>query len=229
MIKSDLRKLTAQLMDARNQDGTFSSRWDFAANGEVDQTIGRIQDQEWRTLLDANPYLSFEQITAPTDSSGRVAKTLLDTGTGNTAHRHYRLLGVELNGIMCEQVRFTAFASAAANALGTYVYYERGGNIQILPALNAVNVIFSQNYLPTRQELLSADSTVVNFPDGFEDVLALEAGAQLLLKGGAETEGASALSIRARERRIDMLSTLSRVGVRPVPPIFNDSPFNWGV
>ncbi len=229
MLKSDLRKMTAQFMDARNQDGTYSSRWDFAANGEVDQAIGRAQDQEWRTLLDANPYLTFVEITIATNASGEFAKSALSTGSGDTRKRYNRVIGLLVNNQVMEQVRFSTYFLAARSGAAINCYYERGDFFRILPPLADQNGTFGLNYLPTRQDALAADGSTVNFPDGFEDVVAMEAAASLLLKGGAEPDAAAALVQRARERRNDMLLALGRAGVRPMPPNYSDSPGVWGV
>lgn len=228
-----ITKLAARTRTLQFMDATGSLRWDTTANGEVDQAISYTADQEWRTILDANPYVATQAITTPLITGGTVAKSTLTTGAGDTVKRLYKVLGLNVN---LTPVKIEPFATdylgafVAGAASQPTIAYEFGDNFQILPtSLGGTSSIWFVNYLPARFDTLATDNSFFPFPDSFEDVPLLEAAAYLLAsKGGAESEAAIPLVGLAKKRRADMLRTLERPTTAPMQMRYADSSATWG-
>ena len=226
ITKSAARTRVLQFMDA-----VGSSRWDTTANGEVDAAIGNVADQEWRGILDANPYYNVEQIITATAGGGRVQKTALSTGSGDTAHRLYKVIGVVANGVPVKIVdRFSDYLNASVSGAQPNIIYNFGAYFQMLPPTDGISTTWYVNYLPVRQDALAGESSTFNFPDGYEDVPLLAAAAYLLGgKAGAEAENAVPLVGLAKDRRNDMLVSLARPTTAPLSIRYEDSAQVWGV
>lgn len=212
-------------------DAVGSSRWDATANGEVDQAIAVSTDQEWRTILDANPYYQVEQIDLVTASGGRWNKSSLDTGAGDTAHRHYKVIGIVSNNLPIKIVeRASDYINAVTSGSQPNLAYDFGAYFQLLPSTNGVTGTFYFNYLPASQTSLAGEGSTFIFPDGFEDVPLLMAAAYLLTsKAGAQAADAAPLVGLAQNRRNDMLLALSRPTLAPKSMRYSDSSGEWGV
>lgn len=227
ITKAQARSRVLNFMDAAG-----SSRWDTTPNGEVDQAIAYSADQEWRTILDANPYVTSQVVTTPIGAGGQVLKTVLTTGSADTSRRLYKILGLNINQTPIKVEQFSSdYLGAFVAGAQPLVAYEFGDYFQILPTtLAGTSSLWFVNYLPTKFDALSGESINFIFPDSFEDVPLLEAGAYLLAsKAGAESDSAVALVGLARKRRTDMLRALERPTTRPAEMRYNDSSAAWGV
>jgi len=215
-------------MDALNQDGaTYSTRWDFAANGEVDQTIGRMMVEEWRKLLDANPYLRVASVTLTTDANGQIAKSGLDTGAADAKVYHNKIIAMTLGNYVLEPARWSDYTRAVSAGTAPYIYFEYGDNFQILPKLQGQSIQVDYNHVPERQDRLATDNSVIAFPDGYEDIVAMSAASYLLAKGGAEPETLSQLAALADKRRNDLIAAVGRPNAGPQRPKYADDPITW--
>lgn len=228
ITKAVLRARTLQFADA-----VGSTRWDATPNGEVDQIIGEIQDQEWWDLLDTNPYLRYSTVTLAADSNGRYQKIGLDSGSGDTATRHYKVLGFVIPGgtgltTPYEPVLFSQYSTAEANASVQYVYWEEGDAFVALPINPGANAVITVNHLPARQDQLAGEASIVVFPESFENIVARQAAADLLLKGGAESDAADILERKADKQRQKLRNKFSRATTRPTQMVYSDSSTEWG-
>jgi len=225
-----ITKATARSRVLAFMDAAGSQRWDTTANGEVDQALGYVADQEWRTILDANPYAKTQAISTPIGLSGQVTKAVLSSGSGDSARRLYKVLGVYVDNTAIKIEPFSDdYFGALFNPGPSYVGYEFGDYFQFFPVTLTGNSTWFVNYLPQRQDALATDSSVFQFPDSFEDIPILGAAAYLLAsKGGAEADAAVPLVGLAKNRRIDMLRTLERPTTAPGQIRYVDSSAAWG-
>lgn len=211
-------------------DANSSQRWDATAGsgGEVDQLGGIVFDREWRRILNANPYYKFNTITFNSDAStGRYSLASLTTGSGDTIKRFYRVIGVQIDDVMYEEVPFKEWTLAETLAMSPRVWWYEGDNVMALPKQLGRAGKFYVNYIPARIDNLTADSVTVDFPDGYEDVLVLEWAKHLLMKGGAEIQEALALGALAEELRSDMLQDIARRSTNPLRMRYADSAWDW--
>lgn len=214
---------TREMMDATN-----SARWTDAF---VSTVLGIVSGREWSGILSANPYFRFAQRSVTTDASGLAAYTALDSGTGDTAETHYRILSITDGQNI---YRETSFMDAPLGTVGNsgYTYrpswYDAGSNFQILPVSASLALTVSVNWTPPRIDQLSADSVTVDFPDGHEIILCLEAAAMLLSKGAAENDAAQTMRAMADQERTQMYSDLARRAAKPQFLGFSDNSTDWG-
>lgn len=200
----------------------------MGSGGEVDQRTGIVFDREWRRILNANKYYRWGERTATTDSQGRVALTDLTSSAGtNDVERVYRVFGVMANNRVYEEVTFDDVPMGTRNNYASFVWYRVGDYIQLLPVDASIEATIWVNHLPCRPDLLAADTDIVNFPDGYEDVVAYDTASLLLSKGGAETGAASELAALAEMLRQDMLQDFARFSTKPSRFKSDDSPGDW--
>ncbi len=225
MNKADARTRTLELMDAAR-----STRWDITAGGFVDRTIGMVQLREWRQLLDMSPYYAVQRVTIASDANGRYARSGLDTGSGDNARRHYRVLGVKIDERPYAPVALSDFPfSEDLGAPFQYVWMEEGDSVLALPKQASKSATFLLNYLPVPQHSLADESSTFTFPAEYEDVVLLEAAAYMLgSKAGAEANPAGAMKGLAEELRRDLYASLGRLTAQgPTWKAFDD-PLLWG-
>lgn len=225
ITKSEARSRVLKYMDA-----TGSSRWDSTANGEVDQAIGYAADQEWRKILDANPYYKAQAISVAIPAGGQVLKTSLSTGSGNTAKRLYKVLGLVVANTPYKIEQYADdYFGALSNPGPSSLAVEFGDYFQLFPVDVTGTSTWYVNYIPQRQDGLPTDGDAFQFPDSFEDVPLLEAAAYLLAsKNGAESDAAVPLVGLARNRRTDLLRTVERATTQPQQIRYADSSSSWG-
>lgn len=213
---------TREMMDAAS-----SSRWTDAF---ITTVLGIVSDGEWSGILGANPYYKFAQRSVTTSSAGLFAYTSLNSGSGDTAQTWGRILVITNGSVIYSQ---TDFAAVPLGTSSTYVnpsrllWYDAGDNVQILPA-SSVALTVAVNYTPPRIDQLSADTVTIDFPDGHESILWLEAAAMLLSKGGAENDAAQTMRAMAEQARQQMYSDIGRRSIRPQYLAFPDSAGDWG-
>lgn len=217
----------------RRMDATGSSRWDTTAGsaGEVDQVLGFLFDREWRRILNANPFYQTNAIQATSDTNGAYPISSLTTGSGDTKKRFYRVIGIILNSAAYEEVTKKNYLLAPSLNLGYRVWFRDGDNIYCLPIEQNKTMVSPEaihvNWIPERPDNLAADGSTVSFPDGYEEILCLEAAAFLLAKGGAETDTSAEFRQMAESLRQEMLADIQRFSINPMRTLYPDSPYDW--
>lgn len=237
MTRTQLRTRTMRRADATTVDAgtSYSPRWNTTAGatGEVDQIMGFVQQREWKRILNANRFYRINKVQPAVGSDGRIAITALSTGTGDTKKNFYRIMLFVRNNYIYSEVPLERWATGEASGDASRVWWREGTDIMFLPketsvTLNGTGDGIWVNWTPTRVEDLSADSITVEFPDGYEEILALEGAALLLSKGSVETAEARELRALAEEFRQDMLQDIARTSTNPLRMQYEDSSFAWG-
>lgn len=209
-------------------DATSSARW---SDTYIKTVLGYVFGNEWSSLLGAQPYYRFQQVTATTDASGQVAISSLNTGSGDTAQTAYRVLAVtDGNSVVYRETTFQAVPLAAtSNYVNPYerLWYRAGSKVQILPVQANVSVVFTTNWTPTPIDQLASDSSTIDFPAGHEVILWLMAGAELLMKGGAEVDAANTLIAQANRNREQLYQDITRMSARPLHLAYPDTGAEW--
>lgn len=214
---------TREMMDAAN-----SARWTDAF---ITTILGTIHAREWSTLLSANPYVTFAQVSVTTGSTGQFAFSALTTGSGDTKQIAYKMLALtdgastiyrETSFIAVPLATSTQYASPYAR-----LYYMAGDNVQVLPVTSGLGLVCTVNWTPVPMDQLSTASIKVSFPSGHEKILWLEAAAELLSKGGAETDAAATMRQIASVERTQMFQDFVRRAARPQFMQYPDSASEW--
>jgi len=223
----------------RHMDSVSSKRWDTTAGttGEIDNELGYVHFKEWTRILNANRHYRLNKVQPTTDANGYIALTGLTTGTGDAVRNFYRVILVVINNYIYKTGTQEEWALGQAQGVAPRVWFltDSGTASAILPLPVMASYTFTGvgdfiwvNWYPTRLDKLSGDGVTVDFPDGYEDIIALEAAGNLLLKGGAEPEGASALKKLASDKRDEMLQDLSREAAKATRAQYEDTAAMWG-
>ena len=212
---------TAIIAAARERaDAVRSGRWDDADLGVL---LGMVHWSEWANILNANNVYKLRTVTATPDSDGVVAKSDLSDST----RKFYRILSLRAGNQFHSPIHYIdAPVPAESGRYGAFSWYEKGDGIQVLP-IPTTTCDVTVNYRPTRASALN-DGDTVDFPDGYEHVLVYGLAAEMLLKGGSETEAANDLLRRQAILREDMLSDIRRLSVRPTLMQPMDDAADWG-
>lgn len=231
--RAQLRTDAVNRADANAAGG--ASHWDTTpGTGEVDRILGSVHMQEWRRILNATPYLQTQLLTPVTDTNGNVPLTTLSTGSGDNQQNLYRVLAVS-NGLIGSNAMFYSevktqeipqFLLIAQTGVIYYVWFRNGPNL-VIPGNPSTQLSIYVNYTPTRFDQLAGDGSLVALPDDYGEIFALEGAAALLMKGGTETEAATALLAAAEKKRQDRLQDLSRIGISPWTVAASDSRWDW--
>lgn len=211
----------------RNQaDARSSERW---SDTDVNYALGLVHMREWKRLLNANPYLRFATRTVTQDTSGQIALSSLDGGSGDALERAYRVLDVAQDSRVYDEVSFrdvpTATTLTTANVLRSW--YRIGNLLQCLPVESGASMTVWVNHTPTPIDRLSSDTVNAEFPRDYELLIAYETAAWLLVKAGSETDSAQALQQMAEQIRQDMLGDLARTGIQPLQMRYPDTRHQW--
>ncbi|MEY4931839.1 MAG: hypothetical protein RLZZ403_159 [Pseudomonadota bacterium] len=220
--RAELVQLTREAMDAVNSD-----RW---SNSLITSVLNVVYDDEWSNLLNASQYYTYGMRSVTTDSNGVVAFTSLNTGGGDAQQNFYRILSVSDGNVLYAQTRFQDVPLATTtNYLPTYprLYYIVGEQVQILPVASGTSLYVAVNYKPTSLSDLLSDASTINFPLGGEWIIANEAGARLLNKGGAESGAAQVLKREAAEMRMGLLDDIRRRTINPTMLAYPDQKYDW--
>jgi hypothetical protein len=220
--RAELVTLTREVMDA-----TGSERW---SDSTIKSALNLVYDDEWSNLLNATQYYTYAMRTVTTDANGVVAFTDLNSGGGDSQQNLYRILSVSDGNVLYSQTRFQDVPLATTtNYLPTYprLYYIVGEQAQILPVASGTTLYVAVNYKPTSLSDLATDASTITFPLGGEWVLANEAGARLLNKGGAESNAAQVLKREAAEIRAGMLDDIRRRTINPTMLAYPDQKYDW--
>jgi len=220
--RAELVQYTREAMDAVNSD-----RW---SDSLIKSVLNVVYDDEWSNLLNAYQYYTFAKRTVTTDSNGIIPFSSLSTGGGDSQQNFYRILSVSDGNVLYSETRFQDVPLATTtNYLPTYprLYYIAGTDVQILPVASDVQLYIYVNYKPTSLSDLLSDSSTINFPMGGEWIIANEAGARLLNKGGAESGAAQVLKREAAELRAGMLDDIRRRTINPTMLAYPDQKYDW--
>ena len=220
--RAELVQLTREAMDAVNSD-----RW---SDSLITSVLNVVYDDEWSNLLNASQYFTYGMRSVTTDSNGVVAFTSLNTGGGDSQQNFYRILSVSDGNVLYAQTRFQDVPLATTtNYLPTYprLYYIVGEQVQILPVAAGTSLYVAVNYKPTSLSDLLSDASTINFPLGGEWIIANEAGARLLNKGGAESGAAQVLKREAAEMRMGLLDDIRRRTINPTMLAYPDQKYDW--
>lgn len=227
--RAQLRIDTLAVMDA-----TGSPRWDSTpgAAGEIDRRGGFVHVREWKRLLSVQPYYRVAKRTPTTDTTGAVAWTSLSNTTTADAEEHvYKVLAVSFNNAPYENVTHRArelFLQTAVGQTPTRVWYRQGDYLMAPDAASTTATGVWVNHTPTPLHRLSAEGVTVTLPDNYDDILAHEWAAVLLMKGAEETQASRELKGVADEMRREFFADLESTGLGPMTMQYDDSPGEWG-
>ena len=222
VTKAQLIALTRETMDA-----VASDRWSDAT---ITRVLNAVYADEWSNILNAQPYYTFAQRVVTTDSNGVVSFASLSSGSGDSQQNFFRVLSVSDGNVLYTQTRFQDVPLATTtNYLPTYprLYYTAGQALQILPVSSSLQLYVYVNYKPTNFSDLASDASIIDFPDANETLIANEAGARLLNKGGAESVAAQTLRNEANLIRSSMLDDLRRYTINPTMMAYPDQKYDW--
>ena len=207
-----------------------------AGTGEIDIHMGVVHLREWKRILNANPYYRVARRTPAVDSSARIAiSTLSDTSVADAVQTFYRVLMVAVNNtpykeIIPKEGLLAGIQITTGSAMpGSNIWFRQGDYIMVPDAANTAAVTgVWVNHVPTQASALSADNVTVEFPEGYEDLLAFELAAIILSKGAAEADASGTMKAFAEDMRRDMLQDLSRFSIAPQVLAFSDTAAEWG-
>lgn len=226
ITKAGLRTRALQLADA-----VSSSRWDSTAStGEIDLHMGAVHIREWRRILNANPYYRVALRTPSIDSSSRILLSDLSNTSSADAHQVlYRVIEVVVDNVPLQEVPAKdGLMATLSNASFSGDFYFRQGNYLVCPghpSTTATGVFV--NYTPTPANSLSGEGITIDFPDGYELVLAYELAAVILSKGAAEMDASASCKAFAEDYRRDMLQDIARTSINPLVMRFPDTAAEW--
>lgn len=225
-----LTKAQLRLRVQRKADAVGSGRWDTSAGvgSETDQVIGVAYDREWIRVLDAAPDLRVTKYTATTNNNGQVTASNFSSSSARF-HRVFALYGP--NGAVYRRGHFRDYVAAEEQPSWDRVWYRVGQDLQVLPIEAGATVKVWVVHLPTTFTGL-ADSAEITVPsdaqsETFQEIVALEAAALLLFKGGAEMTAGQGLQQQAEGLRRQMLNDLARVAEGPTQMRYGDDAGDW--
>lgn len=224
-----------------NADASPSSGFDTAPGGIVDRKIGRVHDRLWADVLNVARFTRGRLVSVITGADGLVATSALsDLTTPNAQRRLYRILDVAVEGWPYEEVTddlvpYARLWAEGGNgtlggglAAGARTWWVFGGSLYTLP-IQAGSVLGCWvNDRPTRFDQLTTEDAAVEFPDGYEDILAVHGAAEVIMKGARETEAAIELKASVQDDLNRMLQTLSRASTNPTRVRYVDRAGDWG-
>lgn len=171
----------------------------------------RVFDREWAGLLDAVPFYRVQKRTYTATSAdaatGGIALTALDSGTGATKQRTYKVLQAERNA---DRLRYRPpeqfdFMAGALEDRGAFTC---SGDTLYVPGLAAGDVITAAvNWRPQLIRSLK-DTDVVDYAEGAYLIPMCETAALMLGKGGRQPGEADTLVAMAEGERQQLYATL---------------------
>ncbi len=197
--------------------------------------MGVIHLREWKRILNASPYYRVARRTPTVDVSGRIAiSTLSDTAAPDALQTFYRVLMVAINNtpykeIIAKEGLLTGIQISTGSAMpGSNIWFRQGDYIMVPDSANTVATGVWVSHVPTAASSLSADGVTVEFPEGYEDLLAFELASIILAKGAAEADSSGTMKAFAEDMRRDMLQDLARFSIAPQTFAFSDTAAEWG-
>ena len=115
-------------------DARQSDRW---SDPDVRYMLGMVHAREWKRLLNANNVLRVGTRTVTQDANGQITVASLDSGTGDTQERFYRVLAMAQSTYVYGETRFTEIPTSATQGGNASIrrreWYRTGNSIQCLP------------------------------------------------------------------------------------------------
>lgn len=227
MTRAQLTAQTRQIMNA-----VSSGQW---TDAELQAWLGLAHWQEYANIINAINSYTLQAILVTQDVNGQFPISSLSTGSGDTAKNFYRILALAQPAssqgqiqFFYQQTKFQMYPNPQPNTAMPYVWYRFGSYIQVLPVQNGIQMTCTVNYRPPRVDQLSADTVAVDFPDGYETLLAWRAAGMALRKGGSEVPAALEMENMADMIRAEMLLDLGRMGTQAIIAGAFDDPADWG-
>lgn len=222
--KAELRTRTLQLADAID-----ASRWDASIDGEVDKHIGTVFDREWKRILNADPYYRVWRGPWGVNSEGYYELAALNTESGDSRRRWYRIIAFSRDSTVYEQSRLDQYLLPdTSSPQPQFIWYFEGEYVLALPIQTTGSATVLVNWIPVRYDDISGEDVPVDFPDGYEDIIAWSAASKLLNKSGSEAGRAQVLELQAEALREDMLQDLARRSLAPIRMKYTDSTWDYG-
>lgn len=221
--RADLLLTAGELLDAVYSNALHPR---YSNTTWLNRTLGLIHMQEWKGILTTAPYYQVAERTVNTDASGLVQLAALDGGAADTREHTFRALEVAVDGQPFQYVPTKDYPFAASEGTSARVWLERGRAIQVPSIINGV-VTALVSFFPCRADLLSNDTQVVGFPDGYELLLAYMLGARMGGKGAEEAGAAEYLKGEAAEIRAPMLIDIRKIAERPTRIEASDDRSDW--
>lgn len=197
--------------------------------------MGVIHLREWKRILNANAYYRVAQRTPAIDGSARIAISgLSDTSVADAKQTFYRVLMVACNNtpykeIIPKEGLLAGIQITTGSAMpGSNIWFRQGDYIIVPDSANTTATGVWVNHVPTQASALSADGITVEFPEGYEDLLAFELAAIILAKGSAESDASGTMKAFAEDMRRDMLQDLARFSIAPQQFAYADTAAEWG-
>jgi hypothetical protein len=204
VTRAQLVANTREMMDAAS-----SGRWTDAF---IKTVLGIMHHREWQGILGANQYYRYAQRDVTTDSAGRFPYSALSAGAADSLERLYRILAV---------------SEGSPDPARLFEWGDAGSHVQVIPPYAGLELVVSVNWIPARVDQLSGDNVTVDFPDGHESILWLEAAGECLAKGGSELESTGALKQLAQLQREALYNEVGRRSAAPTQLAFPDNPSEW--
>jgi hypothetical protein len=234
----------SQLIDhtARWADALGSTRWFGFPPGssqtgatEVSDIMQLVWQREWKRILNANRHYRMNKVTPTTDAAGFIPVSALTTGAGNAVRHFYRVLTWVFNNYQYKTGTQEEWALGQNQGVAPRIYFlsDNGTAPAFMQLPVATNTTFDGvgsfiwvNWFP--QNFVNyADGDVVDFPDGYEEIVAIESAAALLAKGGAEIQATNDLKRIAEEFRSEMLQDIARETGKAMRVQFEDTSAMW--
>lgn len=221
--RTQMISLTREYMDAVGSD-----RW---SDSLITTVLGSVFDEEWSNILNAAPYYTFASRTVTQDANGQFLLTDLDSGSGDSESNFYRILNLSDGNINYTETRYQDLPLATTSNYRSpygYAYYLAGTYVQCLPIGSGTSMTVGVNTKPTNLSDLATDASTITFPEHSELLLAYQAAAELLNKGGAESNAAQVLTQMADKARVSLLDDLRRRTINPTRMAYPDGRGDWG-
>lgn len=225
-----MAKTRTQMIDLTREymDAVGSDRWSDAL---ITTVLGSVFDEEWSNILNAAPYYTFAVRTVTQDANGQFLLTDLNAGTGDSESNFYRILNLSDGTINYAEARYQDVPLHATSNYGSpygHAYYLAGAYVQCLPVGSGVSMTVGVNTKPTNLADLADGASAITFPEHSELLLAYTAAAELLNKGGAESNAAQVLTQMADKARVSLLDDLRRRTINPTRMAYPDGRGDWG-
>lgn len=219
----------------RIADAYGSPRWDdtAGATGEIDRKGGAVHAREWKRILAVQPYYRVAKRTPTTDADAKFLwSALSDTSSIDSEERVHKVLAFSFHGAPYEdhthRARELFLQVAAGSSMPRRVWYRQGDYVYVPDSASTTATGVWVNHTPTPLHRLSGDDVAVVLPDDYDDILATEWAAALLMKGGEETQASMELRAEARVLRADFMADLESMGLGPITMQYDDTPGEWG-
>lgn len=220
-----------QTRDIMNATG--STQW---SDTIIKTWVGVAHWAEWADLLSTNNQFRMQTVNVSQDANGQFPLSSLNTGSGDTARFWFRILSVAQPTtaqnnqfqFFYRQAPYRQFPNPQPNTSLPYIWYQFGLQMQVMPVQQGQQMAITTNYRPPRADNLLSLSSVIDFPDGYENVIPWRAAILALNKGGSESQAGSALNMQYQILHDAMLQDLGRAAVWPIIADSFDDPTDWG-